>query len=121
MRLVVISSEQSDESSLLITVINKVTFQTEKPEVPTDLIKQYTIHIKQYSHKKNSSDLKVAAVFIIECAYYSAFGLRTHFLFGFSSATGASSTAFLAAFFSFVASLVLSCSTSASSCTISTS
>lgn len=38
MRLVVISSEQSDESSLLITVIDKVTFQTEKPEIPTNIV-----------------------------------------------------------------------------------
>ena len=117
MRLVVISSEQSDESHLLLTVVvDKVAFQTKNRKFLQISLNntQYTIHIKQYSHKKNSSNLAVTAVFIIECAYYSAFGLRTHFLFGFSSATGASSTAFLAAFFSFVASLVLSCSTSAS-------
>lgn len=39
MRLVVISSEQSDESHLLLTVVvDKVAFQTEKPEIPTNIV-----------------------------------------------------------------------------------
>ena len=54
MRLVVISSEQSDESHLLLTVVvDKVAFQTKNRK-----FLQISLNNKQYSHKKTAATLR---------------------------------------------------------------